>query len=47
LLRLGHPQRWRWRSVLFNIRSADVDALPIVAMLSFLLGIVVAYPGAE
>jgi len=40
------PQRWRWRPVLFNIRSAGVDALPIVALLSFLLGVVVAYQGA-
>jgi phospholipid/cholesterol/gamma-HCH transport system permease protein len=32
---------------LFNIRSAGVDALPIVAILSFLLGIVVAYQAAD
>lgn len=41
------PRRWRWRPILFNIRSAGVDALPIVALLSFLLGIVVAYQGAD
>ena len=41
-----HPARFRWRPVLFNIRSAGVDALPIVGLLSFLLGIVVAYQGA-
>ncbi len=41
-----HPARWRWRTVLFNIRSAGFDALPIVGLLSFLLGIVVAYQGA-
>jgi len=40
------PRRWRWRPILFNIRSAGVDALPIVALLSFLLGVVVAYQGA-
>ena len=39
-----HPLRWR--PVLFNIRSAGFDALPIVGLLSFLLGIVVAYQGA-
>ena len=44
---LLHPRRWRWRQVLFNIRSAGVDALPIVGLLSFLLGIVVAYQSAE
>ena len=42
-----HPSRWRWREVLFNIRSAGFDALPIVGLLSFLLGVVVAYQGAD
>jgi phospholipid/cholesterol/gamma-HCH transport system permease protein len=37
----------RWRPILFNIRSAGFDALPIVGVLSFLLGIVVAYQGAD
>ena len=40
------PQRIRWRPILFNIRTAGFDALPIVGLLSFLLGIVVAYQGA-
>jgi phospholipid/cholesterol/gamma-HCH transport system permease protein len=44
---LVHPARWRWRPVLFNIRSAGVDALPIVGLLAFLLGIVVCYQGAD
>jgi phospholipid/cholesterol/gamma-HCH transport system permease protein len=39
--------RIRWRPILFNIRSAGFDALPIVGLLSFLLGIVVAYQGAD
>jgi phospholipid/cholesterol/gamma-HCH transport system permease protein len=43
---LTHPARFRWRPVLYNIRSAGFDALPIVGLLSFLLGIVVAYQGA-
>jgi phospholipid/cholesterol/gamma-HCH transport system permease protein len=42
-----HPRRMRWRPILFNIRSAGVDALPIVGLLSFLLGIVVAYQVAD
>jgi phospholipid/cholesterol/gamma-HCH transport system permease protein len=41
------PARLRWRPILYNIRSAGVDALPIVGLLSFLLGIVVAYQGAD
>ena len=44
---VAHPARMRWRPILFNIRSAGFDALPIVGVLSFLLGIVVAYQGAD
>lgn len=44
---VAHPARLRWRPVLYNIRTAGVDALPIVGLLSFLLGIVVAYQSAE
>ena len=44
---LAHPSRLRWRPILFNLRRAGFDALPIVGLLSFLLGIVVAYQGAE
>lgn len=44
---VAHPVRFRWRPILFNIRSAGFDALPIVGLLSFLLGIVVAYQGAD
>jgi phospholipid/cholesterol/gamma-HCH transport system permease protein len=46
LLCLRHPGRIRWRPVAFNIRSAGLDALPIVGLLAFLLGVVVAYQGA-
>ena len=42
-----HPGRIRWRPILFNVRSAGFNALPIVGLLSFLLGIVVAYQGAD
>ncbi|MDP3539462.1 MAG: MlaE family lipid ABC transporter permease subunit [Azonexus sp.] len=44
---LANPARLRWRPILFNIRSAGFDALPIVGLLSFLLGVVVAYQGAD
>jgi len=44
---VAQPSRIRWRPILYNIRSAGFDALPIVALLSFLLGIVVAYQGAN
>ena len=41
-----HPARIRWRPILYNVRSAGFDALPIVGLLAFLLGIVIAYQGA-
>jgi phospholipid/cholesterol/gamma-HCH transport system permease protein len=44
---IARPARLRWRPILYNIRSAGFDALPIVGLLSFLLGIVVAYQGAD
>jgi phospholipid/cholesterol/gamma-HCH transport system permease protein len=44
---LAHPARIRWRPIVFNLRGGGFDALPIVGTLSFLLGIVVAYQGAD
>ena len=44
---VAHPSRMRWRPILFNIQRAGFDALPIVGLLSFLLGVVVAYQGAD
>lgn len=43
---LRHPTRFRWLPTLYNLRRAGLDALPIVGLLSFLLGIVIAYQGA-
>ena len=42
-----HPRSIRWRAVAFNVRSGGVNALPIVGLLAFLLGVVVAYQSAE
>ncbi len=47
LAALRNPRRLRWRPILHNIQIAGFDALPIVGLLSFLLGIVVAYQGAD
>ena len=44
---VAHPARIRWRPVLHNIRSAGFDALPIIGLLSFLMGIVIAYQAAD
>jgi phospholipid/cholesterol/gamma-HCH transport system permease protein len=42
-----HPASIRWSAVAFNVRSAGVNALPIVGLLAFLLGVVVAYQSAD
>ena len=44
---IAHPQRIRWRSIVYNLQATGVAALPITGLLSFLLGIVIAYQGAE
>jgi phospholipid/cholesterol/gamma-HCH transport system permease protein len=44
---LAHPRRFRWRVILHNMESAGVDALPITGFLSFLMGMVIAYQGAD
>ncbi len=44
---VAHPRLIRWRAVAFNVRSAGVNALPIVGLLAFLLGVVVAYQSAD
>lgn len=47
LAALRHPGRLRWRPILRNVQIAGVDALPITGLLSFLMGIVIAYQGAD
>lgn len=44
---IAHPSRIRWRPILFNIREAGLNAIPIVGILAFLLGVVVAYQSAD
>ena len=44
---LAHPARIRWRTTLRNIQLGGFEAMPIVGLTSFLLGVVVAYQGAE
>jgi phospholipid/cholesterol/gamma-HCH transport system permease protein len=41
------PARWRWRAVLHEVEIGGYDALPIIGLTSFLLGVVVAYQGAD
>jgi phospholipid/cholesterol/gamma-HCH transport system permease protein len=44
---LRHPGRMRWRAVLREIEIGGFDALAIIGLTSFLLGVVVAYQGAD
>jgi phospholipid/cholesterol/gamma-HCH transport system permease protein len=44
---IAQPHRIRWRAILHNIQAAGFDALPITGLLSFLMGIVIAYQGAD
>jgi phospholipid/cholesterol/gamma-HCH transport system permease protein len=43
---LLHPSSIRFKAIIKNIEEAGVRALPIVAVTSFLIGVVVAYQGA-
>lgn len=44
---IAHPARIRIRPILHNIQGTGFDALPIVGLLSFLMGMVVSYQGAS
>lgn len=42
---LLRPHRIRWRQVVIEIQRAGVSALPIIGLLMFLVGVVIAYQG--
>lgn len=44
---LTAPTRIRWRACLHSLRVDGVNALPITGLLTFLIGVVIAYQGAE
>ena len=41
-----HPKSVRWRDVVWVAETAGVNALPIVALVSFLMGVIMAFQGA-
>ncbi len=43
---IRHPSTIRWRDVMLVSERAGVDALPIVALISFLLGLILAFQSA-
>jgi phospholipid/cholesterol/gamma-HCH transport system permease protein len=44
---LVRPGRLRFTALVSHMETAGVDAIPIVALISFLIGIVLAYQGAD
>jgi phospholipid/cholesterol/gamma-HCH transport system permease protein len=44
---IRNPRRLRWKALLTAIEDAGADAVPIVGLLSFLIGVVVAYQGGQ
>jgi phospholipid/cholesterol/gamma-HCH transport system permease protein len=41
-----NPRRFRWTSFLVHVEQTGINALPIVGLISFLVGVVLAYQGA-
>ncbi|MFA5915902.1 MAG: ABC transporter permease, partial [Burkholderiales bacterium] len=44
---VARPGRIRWRAIAYSLQTTGFEALPITGLLSFLMGIVIAYQGAE
>jgi phospholipid/cholesterol/gamma-HCH transport system permease protein len=44
---ITNPSSIRWRALLNSLRLDGVNALPITGLLTFLVGVVIAYQGAE
>src|SRR4051794_38996172 len=44
---LLRPRRLRLTAIFFHMEQAGLNALPIVGLLSFLIGVVLAYQGAD
>ncbi|MCB2012323.1 MAG: MlaE family lipid ABC transporter permease subunit [Geminicoccaceae bacterium] len=47
LVNLFRPQNWRFTSIVTHIEETGVKAVPIVTLMSFLIGIVLAYQGSS
>lgn len=43
---LFHPKRWRVTAMVHHMEESGLDAVPIVALLSFMVGAVIAFLGA-
>jgi phospholipid/cholesterol/gamma-HCH transport system permease protein len=47
MVSLFHPRRMRWKEVMRVFETAGVNALPIVSLLTFLVGMVIAFESAQ
>jgi phospholipid/cholesterol/gamma-HCH transport system permease protein len=43
---IAQPARIRWRPILYNLQHAGFNALPIVGLLAFLMGVVISFQGS-
>lgn len=43
---ITHPQRVRWKDIWYTCEQVGADALPIVALISFLFGVILAFEAA-
>jgi phospholipid/cholesterol/gamma-HCH transport system permease protein len=43
---VAQPSRIRWKPILYNLENSGFNALPIVGLLAFLMGVVISYQGA-
>ena len=44
---IANPRSFRWVPLLVHIEQTGINALPIVGLISFLVGVVLAYQGAD
>ena len=47
VLSLLRPWRIRWTSLVHNIEQTTLNAVPIISLISFLIGVVLAYQGSQ
>ncbi len=47
IVNLFHPRRMHWKEVFRVFEAAGVNALPVVALLTFLVGMVIAFESAQ
>lgn len=41
-----HPSRIRWTAIVYHMQQTGLNAVPIVALMAFLIGVVLAFQGA-